>query len=72
MDLALVDVAFVDAEASRQQERVMVETGFVGTYDSFCYFMTAYPLLPMKVVISTANLLDDIEREDYIDKRYVN
>ena len=33
MDLALVDAAFVDAEASRQQERVMVETGFAGTDD---------------------------------------
>ena len=33
MDLALVDAAFVDAKASRQQERVMVETGFVGTDD---------------------------------------
>ena len=33
MDLALVDAAFVDAEASRQQERVMVKTGFAGTDD---------------------------------------
>ena len=33
MDLALVDAAFVDAEASRQQERVMVEIGFAGTDD---------------------------------------
>ena len=33
MDLAFIDAAFVDAEASRQQGRVMVETGFAGTYD---------------------------------------
>ena len=33
MDLAIVDATFVDAEASRQQGRVMVETVFVGTDD---------------------------------------
>ena len=33
MDLAFIDAAFVDAEASRQQGRVMMETGFVGTDD---------------------------------------
>ena len=33
MDLAIVDATFVDAEASRQQGRVMVETGFAGTDD---------------------------------------
>ena len=41
MDLALVDVAFVDAEASRQQERVMVETGFVDTDDVVATVQTA-------------------------------
>jgi len=33
MDLAFIDAAFVDAEASRQQGRVMVETGFAGIDD---------------------------------------
>ena len=41
MDLAFVDSAFVDAEASRQQGRVMVETGFAGTDDVAATVQTA-------------------------------
>jgi len=33
--------AFIDAEASRQQERVMVETGFAGTDDVAAMVQTA-------------------------------
>ena len=36
-----MDLAFVDAEASRQQERVMVETGFVGTVEVAAMVQTA-------------------------------
>ena len=41
MDLALVDATFIDAEALRQQERVMVETGFAGTDDVATTVQTA-------------------------------
>ena len=41
MDLAFVDATFIDAEASRQQGRVMVETGFAGTDDVAATVQTA-------------------------------
>ena len=36
-----MDLAFVDAEASRKQGRVMVETGFVGTVEVAAMVQTA-------------------------------